>query len=232
MQNNQKPESFINQEFLEVHSIFSTIQGEGPFAGRPATFVRLAGCNLQCPMCDTDYTSKRDKMRIHHIAQDCKQLQNKLVVITGGEPFRQNLTKLIRNLLEEKFTVQVETNGTFAPPTEIYWNNNIFCIRPSAFIVCAPKTGSIHKDIFNNACAFKYVVRAHECNPENGLPYKVLSHPTMGIAMPCPGVPVYIQPADENDPIKNEENLKQAIFSCMTQGYTLGLQIHKIIKMP
>ena len=38
---------------LEVHSIFKTIQGEGPFCGTPAVFIRLAGCNLQCPWCDT-----------------------------------------------------------------------------------------------------------------------------------------------------------------------------------
>ena len=40
----------------DVHSIFPTIQGEGPFVGQPAIFIRLAGCNLQCPACDTDYT--------------------------------------------------------------------------------------------------------------------------------------------------------------------------------
>jgi 7-carboxy-7-deazaguanine synthase len=232
MQNNQQPESFIDQEFLEVHSIFATIQGEGPFAGRPATFIRLAGCNLQCPMCDTDYTSRRDKMRIQYIVEDCRNYGLPLIIITGGEPFRQNLFKLIRNLLEEKFTVQVETNGTLPPPMQINWGINTLSPRPSAFIVCAPKTGSIHKDIFNNSCAFKYVVRAHECNPENGLPYRVLDHPTRGIAMPCPRVPVYISPADENDPVKNKQNLREAIQSCMTQGYILSLQIHKIIKMP
>ena len=44
---------------LAINSIFYTIQGEGPFAGSPAVFVRLAGCNLQCPMCDTEYTSRQ-----------------------------------------------------------------------------------------------------------------------------------------------------------------------------
>ena len=44
---------------LSLHSIFHTIQGEGPFCGTPSVFVRLAGCNLQCPACDTDYTQGR-----------------------------------------------------------------------------------------------------------------------------------------------------------------------------
>src|SRR3954467_9071958 len=42
---------------LSIHSIFYTLQGEGPYSGCPAVFMRLAGCNLQCPGCDTDYTS-------------------------------------------------------------------------------------------------------------------------------------------------------------------------------
>ena len=49
-------------DVLEVHSIFYTLQGEGPFCGSPAIFIRLAGCNLQCPGCDTDYTSKREHL--------------------------------------------------------------------------------------------------------------------------------------------------------------------------
>ena len=51
---------------LQVNSIFYTIQGEGPFAGRPAIFIRLAGCNLQCPGCDTEYT-KRQTMTVDEI---------------------------------------------------------------------------------------------------------------------------------------------------------------------
>jgi len=45
--------------YLEVQDIFSTIQGEGPFAGKPAVFLRLAGCNLRCFFCDTDFESRR-----------------------------------------------------------------------------------------------------------------------------------------------------------------------------
>ena len=59
--NQQAPEKqqLRGDGLLAVHSIFYTIQGEGPFAGETAVFVRLAGCNLQCPLCDTDYTSDR-----------------------------------------------------------------------------------------------------------------------------------------------------------------------------
>ena len=86
---------------LDVHSIFFTIQGEGPFTGHPAIFIRLAGCNLQCPKCDTDYTSKRSRMLYQDILGEVRRLTPKthknrtLIVITGGEPLRQDLHMLL-----------------------------------------------------------------------------------------------------------------------------------------
>ena len=43
-------------EWLEIEEIFYTIQGEGPLSGRPAVFIRLAGCSLSCLLCDTFYS--------------------------------------------------------------------------------------------------------------------------------------------------------------------------------
>src|SRR5262245_30518232 len=79
---------------LYVNSIFQTIQGEGPLSGERAIFLRLAGCNLQCPLCDTEYT-KRNEWSIETVVDKIIENQfpenrhNQLVVITGGEPFRQ-----------------------------------------------------------------------------------------------------------------------------------------------
>ena len=74
---------------LDVHSIFPTIQGEGPFVGQPAIFIRLAGCNLQCPLCDTEYTEGRIRLSVPVIfdaVQEHIRLFAPLIVITGGEP--------------------------------------------------------------------------------------------------------------------------------------------------
>ncbi|WP_404603863.1 4Fe-4S cluster-binding domain-containing protein, partial [Raoultella planticola] len=95
--NSQTPEKKDYQSTLEVHSIFSTIQGEGPFCGRPAVFVRLAGCNLQCPGCDTEYTQNRERLNYGSILQNIEERlmstssNANLIVISGGEPFRQNI---------------------------------------------------------------------------------------------------------------------------------------------
>jgi 7-carboxy-7-deazaguanine synthase len=236
--NNQPIEkvTVLPDGFLEVHSIFSTIQGEGPLCGRPAVFVRLAGCNLQCPWCDTDYTSTREEMHPHEIVSRIQTLapniERPLVVITGGEPFRQDLRDLIHLLWECGLNIQIETNGTL-PPSKIHYPY-ITKNDPDAgpMIVCSPKTGKIHPAIFENACALKYVVEAGDIREKDGLPLHALGH----TANPYPARPpkhwyrpIYVQPMDAKDPEKNLLNYQAAVDSCMRFGYTLQIQVHKII---
>ena len=120
--NTQPIEKKVHREdgIVEVHSIFYTIQGEGPFCGTPSVFVRLAGCNPQCPWCDTEYSSSRMEMTPFEVVVQAKVRfrlpKGGLVVITGGEPFRQNLSYLLRALTEHGYYVQIETNGTLPPP--------------------------------------------------------------------------------------------------------------------
>ena len=105
-----------------VKSVFNTIQGEGPFAGYPATFVRLAGCNfgaknIACSFCDTDFAlSTAVGHDAVYLARNLEAWVGKvqpLIVLTGGEPMMQPATKIfIETLLEQNYKVQVETNGT------------------------------------------------------------------------------------------------------------------------
>src|SRR6202012_6048960 len=62
--NEQKPiaADYNSDGTVDVHSIFKTIQGEGPYCGERALFIRLYGCNLRCPGCDTEYTATRNSM--------------------------------------------------------------------------------------------------------------------------------------------------------------------------
>jgi 7-carboxy-7-deazaguanine synthase len=219
--------------FIEVHSIFRTIQGEGPFCGVPATFVRLAGCNLQCPGCDTDYTSKRElfsALKLVRTVQDVKR--GGLVVITGGEPFRQDLHHLLRLLVLEGFYVQVETNGTLPPPQAGYVHIPHF--RKGVYVVVSPKAGKVHPLTEEAACAYKYVLAAGRVHPDDGLPTNVLDHPVRGRVARPPldwHKPVYVQPEDAGNLHDNEKNMKAAVQSCMAHGYTLQLQVHKLLGM-
>lgn len=222
---------------VEVSDVFYTIQGEGPFAGCPAVFVRLAGCNLQCPGCDTDYTSRRKIMSPNALLTEVyKQYTyrimsrgpRKLVVITGGEPFRQNLTQAVEKLLSAGFQVQIETNGTIHDPD--------FCYD-KVEIVVSPKTGinPYYRTLPN--VSFKYVGRESELSPYDGLPTQALLT-SSAFQLPRPWADlkpsevadrVYLQPMDEGDAEKNQANLKACAESCMRYGYKLSVQLHKIV---
>jgi 7-carboxy-7-deazaguanine synthase len=140
------PHSFDQapSDTLKVTSIFYTLQGEGPFAGRPAVFLRLAHCNLACSFCDTSFDQGQvltfDEV-LAQIAQKRRdfytsrglllppQSTSNLLVITGGEPLLQrNITKFVHMARDAGYEVQIETNGT------VYRYLHI-----AARIVCSPK---------------------------------------------------------------------------------------------
>lgn len=118
--------------------IFASLQGEGPSAGMPVSFVRLSRCNLACTWCDTAYTWRfegdnrphRDgvtferkanqlTMETAEVAARIEALGQKRLVITGGEPLLQAgaLAELLNALPD--ISVEVETNGTVAAPARL-----------------------------------------------------------------------------------------------------------------
>lgn len=99
---------------LQLAEIFYSVQGEGAYTGTPAVFVRLAGCNLSCDFCDTDYSLKffapvEDVVaRVREAGGDCP-----MVILTGGEPLAQRETlALIDALRRDGRRVHIESNGT------------------------------------------------------------------------------------------------------------------------
>jgi organic radical activating enzyme len=231
--NTQKIEKSTHDDsgILAVHSVFNTIQGEGPFTGRRAVFIRLAGCNLACPLCDTNYTSERVWLSPRQLLEEVNSLlpedwepgqERQLVVITGGEPLRQNVKPTVSILLEFNFDVQIETNGS------LYRDLPYDGIT----VVCSPKTGTINKNLAPYISALKYVGKAGDLAEDDGLPLSALDHPANPrLARPPAGFdgPIYLQPADEQDDEKNLSNLKAITESVLKYGYLLQLQVHKII---
>jgi organic radical activating enzyme len=101
---------------LQLAEIFYSVQGEGTWTGTPAIFVRLAGCNLSCAFCDTDYALKffasvpEIVARVRAEGGDCP-----MVILTGGEPLAQAETRaLIDALRADGRRVHIESNGTMA----------------------------------------------------------------------------------------------------------------------
>jgi organic radical activating enzyme len=115
----------IDSAHLMVTSLFKTIQGEGPFAGQVAWFLRLSKCNLACSFCDT-YFDSGDFMTYDDITEKLRELgPTKLLVVTGGEPMLQGakLNQFLRQLDYALLgiKVQVETNGLI-PLHDLPWS--------------------------------------------------------------------------------------------------------------
>ncbi len=102
---------------MEIHAIFSAIQGEGTRIGTPEVFVRFQGCSVKCKWCDTSEAIKfgvGKQMTVEQIISEIKKHESKKVSLTGGEPLDQNrveLLQLIKELKKEGFFVTLETSG-------------------------------------------------------------------------------------------------------------------------
>ncbi len=128
---------------LPIAEIFGpTVQGEGPYAGRPARFVRFGGCNLSCAWCDTPYTwdgahfnlrSEITSMSVEAIVEALKP-DGGIVVLTGGEPMlyaeRPAFTLLLRRLSEAGCGIHVESNATLIPPLPVVELVDVFVLSP------------------------------------------------------------------------------------------------------
>ena len=130
---------------LKVNEIFYSIQGESSRAGCPSVFIRLSGCNLRCSYCDTRYAYEDGKeMEIDQILEAVKEFDCHLVEITGGEPLLQEETpSLISKLLDDGYTVMLETNGSID-----IGGIDGRCIK--VIDVKCPSSGEHEKNLFSN----------------------------------------------------------------------------------
>ena len=206
---------------LWVQEVFRTIQGEGPLAGRPAVFIRLAGCNLACKFCDTEFESG-EWLHEEQVGTEAVELAagwpRPLFVLTGGEPLCQDIRPLVERLLREG-DVQIETAGTL-------WLEDL---PPSGQLVVSPKTGKLHWAIVERAQAYKYIIRAGECDGADGLPCIMPTGVPGRVARPPPGAEIFVQPCDDHVQVRNAANLEAAKESALRFGYRLSLQQHKIL---
>ncbi len=209
-----------------VKEIYYTLQGEGAQTGRPAVFLRFAGCNLWsgreedreravCKFCDTDFvgTDGPGGGRFSSAAQLARavarhwpgaagQRAKPMVVVTGGEPLLQLDEALLDALHTEGFEVAVETNGTLLPPAGIDW----LCVSPKAGAPLAVTRGDELKLVY----------------PQEGIDpaqFEELDFRHF-----------FLQPMDGPD---RERNTELAIRYCLEHPrWRLSLQTHKLLGIP
>lgn len=207
-----------------VKEIFYTLQGEGAHAGRPAVFLRFAGCNLWsgrredrasavCRFCDTDFVGVDGPGGGRFAtAEELAQAVSKawpqgrggapFVVCTGGEPLLQLDAAAISALKALGFTLAVETNGVIAAPAGIDW----ICVSPKANAPLAQTSGHELKLVY----------------PQDGVDPEVY----IGLAFER----FSLQPMD--GPAR-EENTVAAVAYCLKHPiWRLSLQTHKTLGIP
>lgn len=166
-----------------VTSVFSTIQGEGPYAGYPAMFLRLSGCNYgakdtHCQFCDTSFEYAKGTLytplqlidlMLHTEGYSKKQI----LVISGGEPtLQKNLLKLIVHAELHFEHIQLETNGT--QPHFYLEAERMGCTYIFSSVV-SPKAGPLKYTKLPAKCLWwatclKFVVSADAQNPHHEVP--------------------------------------------------------------
>ncbi|MGE0829516.1 MAG: 7-carboxy-7-deazaguanine synthase [Hyphomonadaceae bacterium] len=207
-----------------VKEIFYTLQGEGAQAGRPAVFLRFAGCNLWsgreedradavCTFCDTDFvgTDGEGGGRFANAAALAEAAHARwpadaggraYIVCTGGEPLLQLDAPLIAALHAKGFEIAVETNGTLTAPPGLDW----ICVSPKAQTELAQTHGD----------ELKLVYPQTDNRPEDFERFSFRHY--------------FLQPMDGP---KITENTQAAIAYCKAHPkWRLSLQTHKLLGIP
>lgn len=206
-----------------VKEIYYTLQGEGAQTGRPAVFLRFAGCNLWsghesdrlsaiCQFCDTDFVgtdgpgggkfATANKLAAA-VANCWPGTKGKpLVVCTGGEPLLQLDDALVSALHQVGFEIAIETNGTLLPPAGIDW------------ITVSPKAGA--ELLLKHGNELKLIFPQIGAGPDQ---YVDLDFEHF-----------YLQPMDG---LEREKNTKLALRYCLDHPqWRLSLQTHKYLGIP
>ena len=206
-----------------IHEMYYTLQGEGACTGRPAVFLRFAGCNLWsgreehradavCKFCDTEFVGtggpgggKFETARALAAAVvSCWPRESRgrpYVVCTGGEPLLQLDNTLIEELHAAGFEIGVETNGTVEAPAGIDW----LCVSPKAAAPVVQQSGQELKLV--------YPQDEPEAQPEEFEEFD-FDH-------------FFLQPLDGPD---LQENTRRAVRYCLEHPqWKLSVQTHKIL---
>ncbi len=222
-----------NSTTLKINEMFETIQGEGAHTGIPSIFVRLQGCPVGCPWCDTKHTwtlddaflttadsvlnKSEESEAFFSIDDDALQrlfsqqgYVAKHVVLTGGEPCMYDLRRLTTSLHDAGFTTQIETSGTYEVQCD-----------PRTWVTVSPKVNMkggmpILDSALNRANEIKHPVAMQRHIDELDA--------LLARCESLTGVEVCLQPISQQ-----ARATALAVETCIARNWRLSLQTHKYI---
>lgn len=217
----------MTDTILWVHEIFASIQGEGVDAGKPCTFVRLYGCNLNCSYCDQPQgKTDKHKKSIGSVVTQVQRFGIPNVCITGGEPLIQwdTVYPLVLELTAMGFKVSIETNGC-CPIDKDGYNRSFKYIMD----VKCPSSGCANKNILDNLMNLQNkdeVVFVIANYSDYKFARKIIrQYPTQAalIFSPCFG--------KDNRPVINGTKLIDWMISDKLYNVRISIQMHKCLNV-
>ena len=206
-------DNLLFEEGLELPLLeqFYSIQGEGFYAGSPAYFIRLGGCDIGCSWCDTKFAWNPDIHQLTPVgnvvknALDCK---SNTLVITGGEPLLYNLTPLCNALKEHGFDIHLETSGVHKLSGEFDW----ICLSPK-------RHNPPEKNIYHKANELKVIISDKD-------DFEWAAENAKRVKNDCK---LYLQPE-----WSNYKKLINSVVSYIKENpkWRISLQVHKFIGIP
>lgn len=207
----------MNGTKYAVADVYDTIQGEGAQAGTPMVLLRLQGCGVGCPWCDTKETwapgiPLLTAAQVAAAVEKAQKGPREWVLITGGEPLEQHLQDLAAELHARGLKVALETSGT-APISFNPENFEWICVSPKEGM---PGGKPLLDGVLSNADELKFVI---------GKPEDV--ERARALVARFPGPVVSLQPLSES-----KKATRLCVEAAMQYGWRLSLQQHKLLGLP
>ena len=193
---------------MKIVEIFYSLQGEGANVGKPAIFIRLAGCNLNCWFCDTNWQNGIE-MSVEEILQKIEKFPTKMIIWTGGEPTLQLNDKILSHFTH--YYNCIETNGTNPVPSKI------------DYISCSPKVNAeILRKNFNFVNEFRFPFCKDDTLPKIDVLPKADNY--------------FLSPIFTEKDLSDKKNMEN-IISCINfvkqnPQWRLSFQTHKFLNIP
>lgn len=208
-----------------IHEVFHSLKGEGLWTGLPMSFIRLAGCSVNCSFCDTDHTKTRDVAPIKLVSE----LWYQHVVITGGEPCDQDLTPLLEELKISNHRIHLETSGVGT------FSNQPWSLFDHIALSPKPKNAHVVESLLPYVSEVKFLVGPPDWQSHIT---SFLSHYKKHLSKSCR---LFVMPLakSKNHPEHREQggleasNITAAIYYAkINPSFSVCMQLHKVWGIP